>query len=476
MSKSAYDFDISMQELAPLLAGSNPWWADPAQRAARRGLVERPELQQIRAALELASGAPSGLRALALIGPRQVGKTTIARQIIDAHLDEGWPAGRVLYFDFSTALLTSKASVDSVLEHVKPGPGPRLIVLDEVTHAANWSRAIKELVDRARRESANGSDRIVILDSSASAVRTGVIDDLQGRTEKHWIEGLDYVSFLQRLLLPEESLDVLRARLPDPLSRYLAIGGLPGVSQYADAQEARARMRDDIVGVAIHRDVAQGMRDVARIQRLFTYLVRASGAQIKSSEVAKDLRAAGGEEALDTRTVDSWIELLVQAGLLRRLDPWTQSRKKQKAKVQLASVPKLYAFDPGLVTALDPSPDPLARPGVVGAVFESAVYRHLRGVRVGGRTVSIGFLRRKDESEIDFVLDDGEKAIGIEVTSDIDARRKVGDALALADDFDLARVLFIHGGRKRVERDHAIEIGIEDFLLDPRSILEEVFR
>jgi len=465
-----------MQELVPILARSNPWWADPKERAARRGLVERPELQLVLAALEPSSGASGSLRAQALIGPRQVGKTTLARQIIDRHLDGGWPAGRVLYFDFSTALLTSKASVDSVVEHVKPGPGPRLIVLDEVTHAANWSRAIKEMVDRARRESETAPDRIVILDSSASALRGGEIADLQGRTEKHWIEGLDYVSFLRRLLLPEESLDGLRARLPDPLSRYLAIGGLPGVSQYADVQEARARLRDDIVGVAIHRDVAQGIRDVARIQRLFTYLVRASGAQIKSSEVAKDLRADGGEETLDTRTVESWIELLVQAGLLQRLDPWTLPRKKQKAKAQLASVPKLFAFDPGLVTALNPSPEPLDRPGVRGAVFESAVYRHLRGVRVGGRPISIGFLRRKDESEIDFVLDDGEKAIGVEVTSDIDARKKVGDALALAEEFDISRVLFIHGGRRRVDRGEAIELGLEDFLLDPRGILEEAFR
>ncbi|MEQ1735985.1 MAG: ATP-binding protein [Rhodoglobus sp.] len=462
-----------MQELAPILAGSNPWWSDPRARARPAGLVERPELHTLLADfVEL--GWPQ--RAHALIGPRQVGKTSIARQVIDHHLDAGWPAGRVLYFDFSSSLLTSAVTIETVLEQIKPGTGPRLVVFDEVTHAPRWSQALKELVDLVRRGPPHGDDRVLVLDSSAAALRGGAIDDLEGRVVEHRIEGLDYVSFLKRLLLPEETIEALRARLPDPLGYYLARGGLPGVSEINDVQRARELIRSDLVDVAIRRDVAEGGRDAVRIQRLFTYLVRASGSQVKSTEVARDLLADGGEATLDPRTVDAWIGLLVKAGLLHRLEPWTRPRAKQKAKAQLASVPKLYAFDPGLVTALDPNPRPLDRPGVLGSVYESAVYRHLRRLRVKGMVAEIGFLRRKDRDEIDFVLDDGEKSVGIEVTSSIEPGKKTAEALELAEEFGISRVLVIHGGRKRVERGAATEIGLEEFLMDPRSRVEEAFR
>lgn len=461
-----------MQDIPQLLAQANPWWSDLRARARPPGLIERPELTALFSDLEDFVGA---LRAHVLLGPRQVGKTTIARQVIDRYLDLGWPAGRVLYFDFSSALLTAAVPIETIVDQVKPGPGPRLLVFDEVTHAPHWSQSLKSLVDRSRRESPNGGDRILALDSSAGALRRGAIADLEGRVVEHRIEGLDYVSFLRRLLEPEETFEILRARLPDPLSHYLARGGMPGLSVVSDAQRVRELLRSDLVETAIRRDVAEGGRDALRIQRLFTFLVRASGSQIKASKVAEGLRADGGDEKLDPRTVEAWIDLLVQSGLLQRLDPWTKPRSRQKAKIQLATTSKLYAFDPGLVTALDPSPRPLDRPGVLGAVFESAVFRHLRRLRVRGRSIELGFLRRKDEDEIDFVLDDGQKAVGIEVTSGIDPGSKTGEALALAAELGISRVLVIHGGRKRVERGLATEVGLEEFMLDPRRHVEEAF-
>lgn len=415
----------------------------------------------------------AAIRAHAILGPRQVGKTTLALQVIDSFLDAGWPAGRLLYFDFSDPLLTTAVAIESVLEQMPPGDGPRLLVFDEVTQAPHWGRSVKSIVDRARRRGPAEVDHVLVLDSSASVLRDDATQELEGRVVEHKIEGLDYASFLHRIARDDESLDQVRRRIPDPLARYVSRGGMPGISDIEDAAEARALLRSDVVEKAIGRDVARGGEDALRIRRLFTYLGRSSGSQVRAKEIADALRSDGGDERLDPRTAQNWIDKLAEVGLLQLLDPWKPAHRSEKAQSQLAKIPKAYVFDHGLVSALDPSPSPLDRAGVLGIVHETMIFRSLRAIAQRGKNIRLGYLRLRDDYELDFVVDNGTAAVGVEVTSSIDGSSKLARALVLAERFKLRRIVVVHGGRQRVTHEHADEIGVEEFLLDAERIILE---
>jgi predicted AAA+ superfamily ATPase len=117
----------------------------------------------------------------------------------------------------------------------------------------------------------------------------------------------------------------------------------------------------------------------------------------------------------------------------------------------------------------------MRREGVLAAVHETAVFRALRMLENPGKRFQIGYLRIRDQKEIDFVLGGGERSIGIEVTSSEDWRPKIAPSLELAGDFGLHRIVIVHGSRRRAEQDHVRAIGLEEFLLDTNAVVEEAF-
>src|SRR5437660_1164308 len=146
-----------------ILEDQNPWWREPAFRSALRYPVRRDLHQRVFSQILRLNDR----RAVVLLGPRQVGKTILLRQVIDDLLAAGWPPGNLTYFDFSDDRLTIPLTPRDVAEAHPVGFNPELpraLLLDEVRGAGDWARWLKQAVD------AEGS-RIVVTDSAASLLR-----------------------------------------------------------------------------------------------------------------------------------------------------------------------------------------------------------------------------------------------------------------------------------------------------------------
>lgn len=447
---------VRVMELAPLLHKMNPWWREPASRAAREFPVRRTVAQRVLRQLT----DPRERRALVLLGPRQVGKTTLLLQTADELLDgsgttvdRGWPAHNLTYFDFSDSRVTREVTADEVLGYRPAGldpERPRILLLDEIRLAPRWDRWLKRVVDQKLA-------RVVATDSAASLLRRGTRESGQGRWDEIVLEGLEFREFLRLHLGDAEDVEPFEAA--GHLEAYLAVGGYPEHAQTEDLTRElpgiQARLRDDTVERAIYRDLARHVDDPGRVRALFVYLVQESGGLFNRSRRASDLET-------DARTVDRWLDLLEDTLLVARLRP----RVVKPAKA-LKGRPKIYAADHGLIPAFA-----VAESGeetVRSKVFEAVVYRHLRQA-VGLRDI---FFYRAGRDEVDFVVRHRGSVVAIEVTSAIRPKpKKIATLRRIAAKIGASRVLLIHGGM--VEEAPGAErelVSLLRFLLDPAKVL-----
>jgi hypothetical protein len=433
-----------------LVAELNPWWTDASARPGRSFPVRRDVqprlLSQI---LEL-----SDRRALALAGPRQVGKTVMLHQAVDDLLDRGWPPANITYFDFSDARLT-EGILPNVIAEVVPsgivGHLPRVLLFDEISRATNWDLWLKNVVDR-------GGFRVAVTDSAATLLRAGTRESGQGRWDELRLEGLTFLEALRFTALEGEEPPETLQRRPGLFNQYLKVGGFPAYLHVDDIDLVWQELRENVANRAVVRDLLRSGVDVERARALFVFLVQESGAIFKVGDRARQLSA-------DTRSVHDWLRLLEEAGLVSRLP-----RFAIRPSHRMRSDPKIYASDHGLIWALSlVSSQPEQ---VLAKVFEAVVFRHLRDLsQAFGRSLS--YFRQRDSFEIDFVLESPSRRIAIEVTSQRRAsesriqRIREASAELRADSSFL-----VFGGITRADQDRVSVLPIVDFLLDPAGALD----
>lgn len=427
--------------LSTILEDHNPWWREPLARRARSYPVQRDLVSTIVRRVQR-----TDRRALLLMGPRQVGKTVMLLQAADELLKNGWPPANLTYFDFSDDRLTEGLSPRDVVEVEPVGVDPdwpRAFLLDEIRSAERWDLWMKQAVDRE-------VGRIIATDSAASLLRNGARESGQGRWDEVRVETLSFQEFTRLSGGPR----------PESVERYLALGGFPEyVATEGDAfPEARRRLREDLVDRAIQRDLGRQGVDAARVRDLFVYLVQESGTQFVAKNRANDLQA-------DPRTVTDWLERLEGTLLLERLEGRSEYAA---AKLRSSGRPKIYAVDPGLVSAF--APLAFRDEDVRGRVFEAAVFRHLRTLarHVDGE---LSYFRKRNELEVDFVLEAPGVRIAIEVTSSTRPKdRKRERLLEASREIEASRSILLHGGL--IQEDEAVPLA--RFLEDPKvTILGE---
>lgn len=440
-------------DLRALIEERNPWWREPHRRAAR-AFPARRELQPqvVRQVLRV-----EDRRATVVLGPRQVGKTTLLLQMADDLLDGGWPPANLTYFDFSDDRLTAEVSAREVMDTEPEGLDrnhPRAFLFDEVGRVPRWDRWLKQAVD-AR------AGRFVVTDSAAALVRQKGRESGVGRWDERWLEGLT-LRELSVLASPgEEAGEALRRR-PELVDRYLALGGFPEFALAAQGGAALdealvlRRLREGVVEKALLRDIAREVRDPRPVRALFVYLVQESGGIWNARKRASDL-------GKDERSLGHWLHLLEDTLLVVALP-----RYARHAAAGLRSRPRLYAADPGLVTAfslLDRS-----EPEVRGRVLEAAVFRHLRELQREDPRSGLWYYRDRAGLEADFVLElPGSRSV-IEVTGSArvkpekaEAVRRVGERVG-AD-----RLVVVYGGTVAGEVGGVHVAPVGRFLLDPRK-------
>lgn len=327
--------------------------------------------------------------AVGLVGPRQCGKTTLARSL----------AGRYFDLEVETERLRLDLQWTSLVE------GKELVILDE---AQSWPEVFPRLrsaIDQDRRT----MGRFLLLGSVSPGLARQVSESLAGR--------LSLVE-LTPFLLEELSAD----RLDD----LWLFGGYPdgGILDAA----AFGRWQRDYLTLLTQRDLPQwGLPARAQTtERLLRMVAAVHGQTWNASRIGQSL-------GLNYQTINSYLEYLIGAFLIRRLEPYHANLRKR-----LTKSPKMYWRDTGLLHTLLQTrtrDDLLAQPWM-GASWEGFVIEQvLSHLAAWGRTVQPYFLHTADRYEIGLVLDFGRSLWAVEAK--LTANPSVGDVQRLNKVADL---------------------------------------
>lgn len=305
--------------------------------------------------------------AVALIGPRQAGKTTLAHEIAEK--------SDAVYLDLETRAARDKLADPALfLKEYED----RLVILDEIHRLPEVFQELRGLIDQGRRRGKR-TGRFLILGSASMDLLRQSGESLAGRIEYVELNPLD-------VLEPPPDTDAMTA--------LWVRGGFPD-SFLAASDADSLTFRQNFIRTYLERDVPQfGHRIPAEtLERLWTMLAHSQGTSLNASKLASGL-------SITAPTVTSYIGLLADLLLVRRLPPFRANVGKR-----LVKSPKTYVRDSGLVHTLLGIGDYNALAGhpVVGASWEGFVIENLLAA-APPRTMA-SFYRTAAGAEIDLVLE-----------------------------------------------------------------------
>lgn len=325
--------------------------------------------------------------AVALIGPRQVGKTTVAMEIADSE--------DAVYLDLeSPGDLARLSDPELYLSDHED----RLVILDEVHRLPGLFQSLRGLIDRGRRRGRR-SGRFLLLGSASMDLLRQSGETLAGRIAYLELGPFDVLE------IGERNQDALWVRGGFPDS-FLAVG-----------DRRSLEWRENFIRTYLERDVPQlGPRIPAEtLRRFWVMLGHTQGGVLNAAALARGLGVSG-------KTVSRYLDLMVDLLLVRRLPPWRRNVGKR-----LVKSPKIYVRDSGIVHALLGlvSKDDIVGHPVVGASWEGFVIETL--LSVAPNRAETSFYRSSGGAEIDLVLTlPGRDPWAIEVKRSLDPRPRKG--------------------------------------------------
>ncbi|MEZ0542188.1 ATP-binding protein [Fibrella arboris] len=328
-----------------------------------------------------------------VMGPRQVGKTTLVRQLIGqltmpchfvaadgvAGGDGAWVAQQ---WETARFLLKSQASADV------------LLIIDEVQKIDNWAEIVKAEWDK---DTFSGqSIKLILLGSARLLLQKGLSESLAGRFEliqlTHW------------------SFDEMEAAFGFSADEFVWFGGYPGAaSLISDEKRWQDYILNSLVETTLSKDILMLTRvdKPALLRRLFELGASYSGQIVSLTKLQGQLQDAG-----NTTTLSHYLTLLDGAGLLSGLDKYAPDKARQRA-----SIPKWQVQNNAFSSALSLTDYEESRlqPELWGRYVETAIGTHLaRAARLGDLNL---YYWREGNDEVDFVIERKGKVIGLEVKS-----------------------------------------------------------
>ncbi len=360
-------------------------------------MIERRVATEVTALLDQAP-------AVAILGPRQSGKTTLALTIA-----EGRPS---VYLDLESASDRARLAEPELYfaDHAH-----ELVILDEIHRVPGLFEALRGTIDQARREG-RGAGRFLLLGSAGIDLLAQSGESLAGRIAFVELAPFD----LTEVGKGEGALD------QGALDRLWVRGGFPD-SFLADSDAISLRWRQDFIRTYLERDIPQlGPRVPAEtLRRLWTMLAHHQGGLLNAAQLARGLGVSGA-------TIAHYLDLMVDLMVVRRLSP-----RLPNAGKRLVRSPKVYIRDSGLVHALLGLIDKEAVLGhpVAGPSWEGmAIENLLAAAGAGGHRVQGTFYRTSHGAEIDLVLDwPGGEQWAVEIKRSLAPTVERGFHSALAD-------------------------------------------
>jgi len=369
---------------------------------------------------EMVRGRLREQAAVVLVGPRQVGKTTLA-------LELGREVDGV-YLDLEDRADRAKLDEPALyLEHFSD----RLVILDEIHRLPQLFQDLRGIIDRGRRQDL-GIGRFLMLGSASLDLLRQSGESLAGRVAHVEMGPLDLLEVGER---------------SGALERLWLRGGFPD-SFLAESDEVSYRRRRDFIRTYLERDVPLfGPRLPAEtLERLWTMLAHTQGALMNASELSRGL-------GISPQTVTRYIDLLADLLLVRRLPPWHGNVGKR-----LVKSPRLYIRDSGLLHALLGlrTYDGLLGHPVVGASWEGFVIENL--LAVAPESVKASFYRTSAGAEIDLLLEfpDG-RLWAVEVKRSLSPSPGKGFHHARRD-LKPERAFIVYPGEERYPKGEGVEV------------------
>lgn len=350
--------------------------------------------------------------AVAMVGPRQCGKTTLARSL-----------GGV-YFDLEQE--SERLRLD--LEWDGLANGSNLVILDEAQSSPQVFTRLRGTIDRDRKR----LGRFLLLGSVSPSLMVRVSESLAGR-----LSLVELTPFLWSELESKAARD-----------RFWLCGGYPdgGVLE----RKRYPQWQSDYLSLLTQRDLPNwGLPAKPQTtSRFLRMLAAVHGQTWNASQVGQSM-------GLTYQTVNSYLDYLVGAFLIRRLSPYQANVRKR-----LVKSPKVYWRDSGLLHALLNVPDDdalLAQPWV-GASWEGFVIEQIIGaLAAAGRRFDAYYFRTSDQYELDLVLDLGKERWAVEIklttsptTADMDRLNKTADLIAATRRFLVSQTSKTTGNGVRI--------------------------
>ena len=364
--------------------------------------------------------------AVALLGCRQVGKTTLAFEV-SKHLSK-----QVLYLDLESEQDRAKLAQPEL--YLKTHQN-KLVILDEVHRAPNLFPVLRGLIDSARRDGRQAGLYLLLGSASLDLLKQAG-ETLAGR-----------ISYLS--LNPFNILEIEATQL----QRLWVRGGFPD-SFLAKSDSLSVRWRQDFIRSYLERDIPQFAPRISTetLRRFWGMLAHHQGELLNTAQLARNL-------GIDNKTAANYLDLLIDLLLVRRLLPWHANTGKR-----LTKAPKVYVRDSGIIHALlqIADEDSLLSHPVLGKSWECFVIENILNIAPNG--VQGYFYRSSGGAEIDLILvwPNGD-LWAIEIKRSLTPKLERGFYSA-CDDLQPVRKYVIYAGDEQYPIAYDIEaISLDDF-------------
>lgn len=360
--------------------------------------------------MEIVETALANQAGVVLLGPRQVGKTTLAQEIAESR--------DATYLDMERR--ADRQIMDEPDLYLDEQVG-RLVVIDEVQLIPDLFGSLRGQIDK-RRRMGHRTGQFLLLGSASNTLLQQSADSLAGRVSYHELTPFSLVEVGS-----------------DALSQLWRRGGFPD-SYLADSDRVSLNWREDFIRTYLERDIpAFGLRIPAEaLRRFWTMLAHSQGGLLNAAKLASGLGLSG-------QTVGRYLDLLVDLMLVRRLAPWHANAGKR-----LVKSPKVYVRDSGLAHALlgiESSEDLLGHP-VLGGSWEGFCIENL--IAAAPRGTEASFYRSSAGAEIDLVLKTPKGQLwAIEIKRTTSPKVTRGFHIA-AEELDVSHRILVYAGAEEV--------------------------
>jgi predicted AAA+ superfamily ATPase len=370
-----------------------------------------------------------------LMGPRQIGKTTLIKQLIEK-IDIPYQ------FESADAVAATNSTWISLLwesvrlKIINKEAEEYLLIIDEIQKIDNWSEIIKKHWDEDTLKNVN--IKVIILGSSRLLLQQGLTESLAGRFESTYI---GHWSFTE-----------MKNAFGFTANQYAWFGGYPGsVPLINDEDRWKNYINNSLIETSISKDILMLTRvdKPALMKRLFELGCLYSGQILSYTKLQEQLQDAG-----NTTTLSHYLELLDTAGLLAGIEKYAADILRKRS-----SSPKFQVHNSALISAQrnENFSEILADKQEWGRIVESAIGAHLVNAALVNN-FKLHYWRHRND-EVDFILEKRGKLIGLEVKSNFSA--KISGLSAFQKAYHPDKIILVGNGGLPWE---------EFLMMDPNSL------